>query len=248
MSSDAPQIASVCHAVFNRSSSTSILSFSDSRTLKEWQGDIEKAFSRKNRAEQACRQLRTLEKLQNAEALVKSIRKGLKTPTAVSLTAEQKTRLAQWQRNRCFVCVVAEEAASGQLVGVAALTLSQPEAILPPPFPTSVMFRAYCSNVAVLEEHRRRKIATGLLYRVERVARAWRHRQLWLHVDVDNTEAREMYRDNMNYKELSSIKQLRGLFMPPAKLMLKDLDPWGSQPGANNSHGAQNSQGVFVWR
>ena len=65
----------------------------------------------------------------------------------------------------------------------------QPEAALPPPFPTAKPRRAYISNMAVLQQYRRRGVATALLRQCERMARLWRRDSLWLHVDLRNQAA-----------------------------------------------------------
>ena len=68
----------------------------------------------------------------------------------------------------------------------------QPEAALPPPFPTTKPRRTYVSNIATLPQHRRKGVATELLRRCERQARLWRRDSLWLHVEIDNAAARQV--------------------------------------------------------
>lgn len=65
----------------------------------------------------------------------------------------------------------------------------QPEAALPPPFPTSKPRRVYVSNIAVLPQHRRQGVGTLLLRTCERQARLWRQDSLWLHVELKNADA-----------------------------------------------------------
>ncbi len=55
------------------------------------------------------------------------------------------------------------------IVGCATLSLMQPEALLPPPFPSAKPFRLYVANMAVLPGYRRLGLARRLLQRCERV-------------------------------------------------------------------------------
>ncbi len=91
-------------------------------------------------------------------------------------------------RSRQYLCLVAEERATPddgpaqqqgavenglsprhqeqrrrEVVGTVALCLSQPEALLPPPFPSAAPTRLYVSNMAVAPGHRRRGVARALL-------------------------------------------------------------------------------------
>lgn len=68
----------------------------------------------------------------------------------------------------------------------------QPEAALPPPFPTTKPRRTYVSNIATLPQHRRKGVASALLRQCERQARLWRRDSLWLHVELDNVAARRV--------------------------------------------------------
>ena len=58
---------------------------------------------------------------------------------------------------------VAEDSASGELIGCAFASFLAAEAMMPPPWPTSKPVRYYMSNLAVLPEHRRRGAALALL-------------------------------------------------------------------------------------
>ena len=97
--------------------------------------------------------------------------------------------MERWRRQRFFVVLVAEDWANGQVLGSAAVSLAQPEAALPPPFPTSKPRRVYVSNIAVLPQHRRQGVATALVRRCERQARLWRQDSLWLHCELTNDAA-----------------------------------------------------------
>jgi len=58
---------------------------------------------------------------------------------------------------------IAEDSASGELIGCAFASFLAAEAVLPPPWPTSKPARYYMSNLAVLPEYRRRGAALALL-------------------------------------------------------------------------------------
>lgn len=59
----------------------------------------------------------------------------------------------------------------GQAVAAASLSLLQPEALLPPPFPSNKPYRLYVSNMSVVPAHRRRGLAKRLLLQCERVGK-----------------------------------------------------------------------------
>lgn len=99
---------------------------------------------------------------------------------------------------RCSALLLAECAASGEVLGTATLALAPQEARLPLPQPHGAPAPlAYVCNTAVLPAHRRRGVATALLRRCEALAGRWAHRlgqpALWLHVDADNAPAAGLY-------------------------------------------------------
>ncbi|GLI61862.1 hypothetical protein VaNZ11_004370, partial [Volvox africanus] len=156
----------------------------------------------------------------------------------------------------------------GKVVGAATLSLMQPEALLPPPFPSGKPFRLYVSNMSVLPSHRRRGLARRLLLQCERVARLWGHSSLWLHVKRTNSGAAALYH-SMGYKRVDS----GGLQLLPGPLsqvlMCKELPALQSSlpraldtsaissgrdkegavrdPVKGVSGGSQSNNGVFVW-
>jgi len=97
-------------------------------------------------------------------------------------------------RRRQFQCLVAQDSATGTLMGTATLSLSVPDAALPAPFPTTQAMKAYVSNMAVAPQYRRRGVARALLAECERTAARWRFPEVWLHVDVGNDVAEALYR------------------------------------------------------
>lgn len=67
------------------------------------------------------------------------------------------------QRRRKCACLVAEDVEQSSLVGCAFTSMVAPEALLPPPWPTTKPLRFYMSNLGVLQTHRRRGVARALL-------------------------------------------------------------------------------------
>ncbi|KXZ47309.1 hypothetical protein GPECTOR_36g34 [Gonium pectorale] len=153
----------------------------------------------------------------------------------------------------------------------------QPEALLPPPFPSNKPFRLYVSNMSVLPAHRRRGLAKRLLGECERVARLWGHTSLWLHVKRNNAAAAALYA-SMGYRPVDE-GGLRLLPGPLSQLLMcKELPPLrngcplvltrggvaaaagdaggGARPAAGSGAGdvvqgvtgaARAADGVFVW-
>ena len=78
---------------------------------------------------------------------------------ALPCRAQQQRLL---RRRKC-ACLVAEDMADKTLVGCAFTSLVAPEALLPPPWPTTKPLRFYMSNLGVLQNYRRRGIALKLL-------------------------------------------------------------------------------------
>ncbi|GIL75593.1 hypothetical protein Vretimale_15119 [Volvox reticuliferus] len=159
----------------------------------------------------------------------------------------------------------------GTVVAGATLSLMQPEALLPPPFPSSKPFRLYVSNMSVLPSHRRRGLARRLLLQCERVARLWGHSSLWLHVKRTNSGAAALYY-SMGYKrvEAGGLRLLPGPLsqvlmckelpplrhgLPPAVdgstvLSERDKEGWEGavrDPVTGVSGGSRSQDGVFVW-
>ncbi|PNW74000.1 hypothetical protein CHLRE_13g581150v5 [Chlamydomonas reinhardtii] len=112
----------------------------------------------------------------------------------------------------------------GQAVAAASLSLLQPEALLPPPFPSNKPYRLYVSNMSVVPAHRRRGLAKRLLLQCERVARLWGHESIWLHVKRSNAAAAALYA-SMGYTPVES----GGMRLLPGPLsqvlMTKTLPP-----------------------
>lgn len=70
-------------------------------------------------------------------------RAGAPDPRVPGITKAVRQQLQRWRRQRAFVILVAEDRLTGEVLGSAAVSLAQPEAALPPPFPTVKPRRAY---------------------------------------------------------------------------------------------------------
>ena len=88
---------------------------------------------------------------------------------------------------------VAPPPGTREIIGSATLQVCVPDAPLPPPFPTSRPYRSYLANMAVCPEARRRGVATSVIRYAERVSRLWGFDEMWLHVNIDNPNARALY-------------------------------------------------------
>lgn len=142
------------------------------------------------------------------------------------------------------------------------MTLARPEAVLPPPFPTTARLRCYISNMAVAPNHRCQGVATKMLNRCERIARLWGQTSTWLHVEIENEAAESLYR-GLGYKQVpwwgsSGLswrgkkrqvllkKELRPL--PKNKKLYLNLDNSGSIHSSNASAITRDRKSsVFVW-
>lgn len=80
-----------------------------------------------------------------------------------------RARLRKLRRKRMVACFVARDGQGGAPIGCALASFLAPEAVLPPPWPTSKPVRLYVSNLAVAPEQRRRGVAAALLSACERL-------------------------------------------------------------------------------
>jgi ribosomal protein S18 acetylase RimI-like enzyme len=160
---------------------------SQPRTLDEWEQQVATALSRKLEASMDSR----LARISRRNVLLRTElarRNGQPSPVP-RLSPADRQQMQLLRRRRSFVVLVAEDRCSGELLGSATVSLAQPEAALPPPFPTSAPRRVYVSNIAVLQQYRRQGVASALLQQSERQARLWRNDSLWLHCEAANTAA-----------------------------------------------------------
>ncbi|MEO1592774.1 MAG: GNAT family N-acetyltransferase [Cyanobacteria bacterium J06632_22] len=105
----------------------------------------------------------------------------------VGINEDLKLRLrAHSPRYYCLAAIAPNE----QLVGTAEVALRSPLPLLPQ--------RAYVSNLAVSDGHRRRGVARQLLQSCEVLAQSWGKQTLYLHVAKDNIAAQQLY-DQLQY-------------------------------------------------
>lgn len=126
----------------------------------------------------------------DAEGLNERIESALAADTRPLFPQLERERL---QRQRQWMCLVAEDTQTSIIIGCAFLSWMVPDASLPPPFPTSRPQKLYVSNMGVDRQHRRRGIARALLSQCERLALRWGQPEVFLHVDVGNDTAESMY-------------------------------------------------------
>ena len=115
------------------------------RTEEGWLEQIRAAMCNKKTAAADSRAYR-LRRLRQQRTLLAVQRESPAPPAPAAWpeTPEQRGQVRRWRRQRQFVLLVAEDPTSGELLGTAALTLAQPEAVLPAPFPTNKPLRVYC--------------------------------------------------------------------------------------------------------
>ncbi|KAL4858893.1 N-alpha-acetyltransferase [Chlorella vulgaris] len=192
---------------------------SQPRTLDEWEQQVATALSRKLEASMDSR----LARISRRNVLLRTElarRNGQPAPMP-RLSPADRQQMQLLRRRRSFVVLVAEDRCSGELLGSATVSLAQPEAALPPPFPTSAPRRVYVSNIAVLQQYRRQGVASALLQQSERQARLWRNDSLWLHCEAANTAALKLYR-SMGFVEVARDPP----FSPGRRLLMrKDVPP-----------------------
>ncbi len=86
-----------------------------------------------------------LRRQQEEQALALALQRQAPGPAARRPLLKQQEALRQQQarrrRQRMNMCLVAQHAGSGELLGYASVCITQPEALLPPPFPCSKPYR-----------------------------------------------------------------------------------------------------------
>lgn len=110
-----------------------------------------------------------------------------------------KRLISSKDMQRMFCCILAENEEK-EVVASVTVSMTVPDALLPPPFPTRGIERFYIGNMVVREDYRRKGLATELLMECERLARRWNCDSLWLHVGVQASGAQRLYK-NLGYKE-----------------------------------------------
>ncbi|KAF5836785.1 acyl-CoA N-acyltransferase [Dunaliella salina] len=182
---------------------------------------LQSALERKRQASLLHRELRLRRTtLQLQEAL------GKRRLLSRSISLEDRRNERKWVRQRMFTCLVAECEETGEVVGTVSMSMMQPEALLPAPFPSTVPYRAYLYNMGVLTGHRRKGVAKALVQACMRTARLWGADSLWLHVRATREKALDLYmkqgfRPPEVATPLPTVKSLMG-----ETLLKVDLEPW----------------------
>jgi ribosomal protein S18 acetylase RimI-like enzyme len=237
------------------------------QTQSDWEAQLSKALKSKIEARREAR-LELLSQqawLMKAQLLALELKRPL-VPKSYPETAEMRANRSRWRRQRSFTCIIAEERSTRAVVAAAVLSLARPEAALPPPFPTFKPLKAYVSNVAVAEAHRRRGLATLLLRKAERVAAVWGYDSLHLHVDRGNIPAERLYArtgytcslEHEQGREEGSVGVLNflsGVGSGSRRLLLrKQLRVWRGGTARSREEesavvvgGTRGDDGVFVW-
>jgi ribosomal protein S18 acetylase RimI-like enzyme len=264
---DAKAVAQLWHSVFKPSiKHQTPFSARPNKTCEEWEIQLSSALSAKLQARYEGR-IRRLE--QEAEAIRTQLAVVTRQPLASASgghgtgsydEGRQKDKFAR--SFYCFVAVVHDQEAEEEgeqdgrtilLNGAVAMSLAQPQAVLPPPFPSAAPWRCYVSNMAVHSRYRRLGIGSALLARCERTARMLGHTSLWLHVDSDNKQAADFYRDK-GYVEFPLKKifldRIKDKYVAHRCLLYKELGPWGKDTNDNSvglKASRNNANGTFIW-
>ena len=127
----------------------------------------------------------------------------------------------------------------GGIVGYALLSVTQPLALLPPPFPSTAPPQLHVDGLAVAAAQRRRGVGRALLASAERLARLWAWPSLWLHVDASNAAAVQLYSE-LGYTIMQV--QRSGTFAQRRTLVMRKLVPPAcAQRRAGQGTGASSS-------
>jgi ribosomal protein S18 acetylase RimI-like enzyme len=244
------------------------------RTVAQWEKQLTGAVAGKKLAREEARLDRYLAQNETIKGQLSTLQGYSSNPRSRKREeVEEKARQRLNYRRRSFYCCVAQDRTSSQIIGCVAVTLARPEAVLPPPFPTTARLRCYISNIAVSPAHRRQGVATAMINKCERIARLWGQTAVFLHVEIQNEAAGSLYR-GLGYQQVPWIgtsslpwkgkqrtilmmKELRPL--PKRKNLYLNLDNNGSNStetsgstssdsGVESSDGeGKSNAGVFVW-
>ncbi|KAF5830933.1 acyl-CoA N-acyltransferase [Dunaliella salina] len=161
-------------------------------------------------SEAVSKMLRSHQRKQAAAAAARQL-KAEAAALAATKPRESARALAEAQRmrrQRMFACLVAERLPcegetpeAGRLAAYCLVSITQPLALLPPPLPSSSPLLLHIDALTVGEDHRRRGLATQLLGAVDKLARRWGRRSIWLRVCPTNAAAIELYR-SLGYEEV----------------------------------------------
>ena len=260
---DVKSVANLWHSVFQPACAYPTPKASArSKTCEQWDSQLSSALSAKLRARYEARIHRLSQEAAGIRSQLAVLKKqGLVPPLGDPSTGVNNRRSIDRSKQkdkivRSFFCFVAllrdQETAGGReiITGSVALSLAQPHAVLPPPFPSLAPWRCYVSNMAVDSNHRRLGIGSALLSRCERTARALGHTTLWLHIDSDNTPAADFYRArgyvDYTLKDVS-LAAIKDKFVTHRCLLYKELRPWSTMDTTMLKVSKNNAEGTFIW-
>ena len=141
--------------------------------------------------------------------------------SSTSSASNLRRLIASKDTQRMFCCLLAEND-KGETVASVTVSMTIPDAKLPPPFPTSGIQRFYIGNMVVREDYRRKGVATFMLDKCETLAKRWNCDSIWLHVGVASPGAQKLYK-NLGYTEKAKdpwwmILEKRYLYCKPLQL------------------------------
>ncbi|KAK9903373.1 hypothetical protein WJX75_004007 [Coccomyxa subellipsoidea] len=199
---DATAVASVCAQAFDfgpdsfkgRNGPASWFgSFIVQTARQDLERQVVRALEGKKKASRQARLLLLDRQADNMRAEIEALRQGRRLRLVPDISAVERAQQQSLQKRRKCACLVAEDMADNTLVGCAFTSMVAPEALLPPPWPTTKPLRFYMSNLGVLQSHRRRGIALALLNACEILGRRWGEDSVWLHTEADNAGANALY-------------------------------------------------------
>ncbi|KAK9835312.1 hypothetical protein WJX81_000957 [Elliptochloris bilobata] len=198
---DVPEVARVCTEAFaiqqtgSSAERPAVFSALEASLNAYLEGAVRKqllqALTAKQQASSEAREWRLRQQAGRLRAELSQLR-GQRALFPALPTPLEWREVERWRGRRRVAYFVAVDA-RGALAGCAFLSFTKPEAMLPPPFPSSSPVRCYVANMAVAPGFRRRGAATALLRSCARLATLWGQDSLWLHVDADNAAALRLY-------------------------------------------------------
>uniref|UniRef100_A0A7S1I800 N-acetyltransferase domain-containing protein n=1 Tax=Eutreptiella gymnastica TaxID=73025 RepID=A0A7S1I800_9EUGL len=263
-STDASAIAEIVEQAFYETRENQWVAPWKQVDAEELEERIQQIMVRKKEAKKEARKLRAL--VRNNESRLKlGFTTGNRYLREDIEKATRKLARMRFRRMSALVLVdgfvvngdgTGEDTAMGEwrTVGCATISLSVPNALLPPPFPSSKPYQFYISNLAVRPEARRRGVGRALLKASETLCSRWGRSVVTLHVDEGNDVGAAMYRA-AQYEWVQATQFFLGV---TRRLLIKRVDPvqWDidrltpkpvAQAAPNSIDGYVTEDGTFVW-
>ncbi|MEW5302118.1 MAG: hypothetical protein WDW36_004928 [Sanguina aurantia] len=140
----------------------------------DMQTTMQQQLDKKSLAQVEHREYRLLRHTQAMRAQLAILRGEPHASFVTSEGPRDRSALRKWRRNRSYVTLLAEHVDTKQPAGCVTLCMAQPEALLPPPFPSNAPLRVYVGNMAVSKAFRRQGLALRLLHECMRIGIALR--------------------------------------------------------------------------